>query len=232
MSSEIPYVYGNKILISKESIEYNIHTWQDKTVSDLFLVEKFYDLIEENFSILDIGAQSGAFTLLSKFFPKTKWYSFEPDPTNYNLLVENLSINHIDNVTPFNYGLSNKVGNDELMVCKSHRGLNSYGKLINRFDVSSEDTLCINTPINTIDNLFFNERIDLIKIDTEGCEYNILQGGKEVIMKNKPKILLEYYESNLNQFGNSLSDLHQLIDELDYEVVEFFSGDILIQSKL
>ncbi len=225
---EVSYVYGKKISISLNSLKLNEHTWQDNAISDLSIVEKFYNLIGEDFTILDIGAQSGAFTLLSKFFPKTKWYSFEPDPVNYDLLVENILINSITNVHTFNMGISNEIGNAQLNVCENHRGLNSYGEKISRFD----NALIISTEINTLDNLFLNKKIDLIKIDTEGCEYNILEGGKKVIEKNKPKILLEYYEQNLIQFGKNFIDLHNLLEELNYEIVQSFGSDILIQSKI
>jgi FkbM family methyltransferase len=230
-NKEIEYAYSNKILISPNTKENNNYTWIDHSVNDLHLVEKFYDLIEEDSVILDIGAQSGAFTLLSKFFPKTKWYAFEPDPNNYDLLIENLEINSITNVIPFNIGISNKIGNDELKICKSHRGLNSYGNSISRFDLNSDNAIIVDTIIDTIDNLFLDQNIDLIKIDTEGCEYNILHGGKNVIEKNKPKILLEYYEQNLLQFGKNFYDLHKLFDEMNYEIVESFGVDVLIQYK-
>lgn len=229
MNHQIKYIYGNTIIVSQESIDFNEYTWQNETVSDLYLIEKFYDLIFENSVILDIGAQSGSFTLLSKFFPKSKWYSFEPDPINHDILKKNIEINSISNVSLFNIGLSNEVGSSDLKSCKSHRGLNSYGNSITRF--SENDFEIFHTQIDTIDNIFLNEKIDLIKIDTEGCEYNILDGGKNVIMKYKPKILLEYYEENLMQFGKNFKNLNELISELNYEIVEFFSDNILIQSK-
>jgi FkbM family methyltransferase len=231
MNKEVVYAYGNKISISSDTIENNPHTWNDQFANDLYLVERFHDLIKEDSVILDIGAQSGLFTLLSKFFPKTKWYAFEPDPFNYDLLVKNLTINCITNVNTFNVGVTNKIGNDELKICRSHRGLNNYGNSISRFDLNSDDSIIVNTPTDTIDNLFSDQNIDLIKIDTEGCEYNILCGGKNVIEKNKPKILLEYYEQNLLQFGKNFYDLHKLLDEINYEIVESFGGDILIQYK-
>lgn len=228
---EVVYAHGNKILISLDTLEYNCYTWNNQSANDLYLIERFYDLIKEDSVVLDIGAQSGAFTLLSKFFPKTKWYSFEPDPVNYDLLVKNLTINSITNVNTFDVGISNKIGNDELKICRSHRGLNNYGDRITRFDSNSDDTIIVNTPIDTIDNLFLDQNVDLIKIDAEGCKYNILCGGKNVIQKNKPKILLEYYEQNLLQFGKNFCDLHKLIDEINYEIVESFGQDILIQHK-
>ena len=225
------YAYGNKISISSDTIENNPYTWNNQSANDLYLVERFHDLIKEDSVILDIGAQSGLFTLLSKFFPKTKWYAFEPDPFNYDLLLKNLTINGVTNVNTFNIGITNKIGNDELKICTSHRGLNNYGNRISRFDSNSDDTIIVNTPMDMIDNLFQDQNIDLIKIDAEGCEYNILCGAKNVIEKNKPKILLEYYEPNLLQFEKNFCDLHKLLDKINYEIVEAFVGDVLIQYK-
>ena len=41
--------------------------------------------------------------------------------------------------------------------------------------------------------------ISYIKIDTEGMEFEILKGGKEIIQKFKPVISLEQKKLNLNQ---------------------------------
>lgn len=231
MFKEINYVYDNKIFVSLDSIEINNHTWENETISDLNLIESFYDMICDDFVILDIGAQSGCFSLLSKFFPNTEWYSFEPDPTNYELLIKNLELNNINNVNSFNVGISNKIGNQKLKILKNHRGLNNYGENLIRFRIDDPNVICIETPVDTIDNLFYNKKIDLIKIDSEGSEFNILEGGKDTLIKYKPKILLEYYEPNLNQFNKTFKDLHNLFDDLGYQITKSFGSDVLIESK-
>lgn len=61
---------------------------------------------------------------------------------------------------------------------------------------------------DTLDNIFFENDIDVnfIKIDTEGFEYYILEGGKKTICKNRPIIQLEcdITEEKMNDMIKSL----------------------------
>lgn len=74
----------------------------------------------------------------------------------------------------------------------------------------------INT--NTLDNLFLNKNIDLIKIDTQGSEYEIVEGGLNFIKQNKPLLFLEtwsfkYYE-NIKLFDQIIAQLRTVNYEL------------------
>lgn len=215
MIYQYPYVNGTEISVSKKSVYQNSSWTTEGFVWDLNTIQKFADCIEDDFVILDIGAQTGTFSSLAKLYPNTKWHLFEPDPWNYSLLKENLNLNNIQNTILYEEALSNDIGNSILNICPSHRGLNTLGKKLIRF--SEEDSIQHQVKTNTIDNLFLNTKVDLIKIDTEGSEYDILRGGIETIKKYKPKILLECCR-NLNQFGYEKQDLYDLINELEYEI--------------
>jgi FkbM family methyltransferase len=224
----IDYIFDKKIKISKNSLKYNPFTW-NSPVYQKETIEFFYNLIQENFCILDIGAQSGAFSLLSQYFPTTKFYSFEPDPISYNCLLENININNITNIIPHPVALSSKSEEGILNINNSHRGLNTLGSSLLRF--SEEDNEKIKVKIETIDNLFLNNKVDLIKIDTEGAEYDILLGGINTIEKYKPKILLEYFDLNLRQFGRNIEQLNELIFSINYKITWIKEDNILIESK-
>lgn len=225
-----PYIKGTEILVTKQTSVDNVYTWHpDVGLTELELLEKFIPYIKDDSVILDLGAQSGCFSLAGKYYPNTTWHAFEPDPLNYSLLVDNLKLNDVKNVNTYEVAMSNSVGKATLKSCISHKGLNTLGENVNRF--SKEDSTDYIIETNTIDNLFLNTKIDLIKMDTEGSEYDIIKGGLLTIEKYKPKMLLEYCEDNLNQFGKSRNDLNKLIEEIGYEVSWEFSENILIQSR-
>lgn len=224
-----PYVNGKTIVVSKQSVEKNRYTWEENGIYELDLIQKFASYIENDFTILDIGAQSGCFSLLAKFYPNTKWHSFEPDPVSFNLLIDNLHLNSINNVITYNQALSDNVNTSILKVCNDHRGLNTLGKNLLRF--SEQESSDVSVQTNTIDSLFLDTKIDLIKIDTEGSEYDIIIGGMETIQKYKPKILLEYYDENLRQCEKTLQDLNDLIERLNYEIVWQHDANAIIQHK-
>jgi hypothetical protein len=62
------------------------------------------------------------------------------------------------------------------------------------------------------------EKVDLIKIDVQGYEKFILEGGIETIKKHKPIMIVEFEEFQLNKFGYGSKNLFDTIRKLDYEI--------------
>lgn len=235
---EFPYINGTKISVSENALYLNsswVHPskddkWNTHFVWELDVVQKFADQIQDNFVILDIGANTGTFSLIAKYNKTTTWHLFEPDPFNYSLLEENLQINNIRNSVLYDEALTDKVGDGILKICPNHRGLNTIGVDVKRF--TEDETINHPVKFNTIDNLFLNTKIDLIKMDTEGSEYDIIRGGFETIKKFKPKILLEYNPGNMSQCGHTVDELNILIEKINYEVFWFDNGEnLFIQSR-
>lgn len=232
------YVNGNEISVSENSVYYCsawVHPSKDSNfdepfVYELNVIQRFVDEIKDDYVVLDIGANNGSFSLAAKYYPNTKWHCFEPDEFTFSLLEENLKINNIENVVMYRDALCDKIGDSILNVCHSHRGLNTLGTNLQRFQKSDSFEYKVKT--NTIDNLFIDTKIDLIKIDTEGSEYDIIKGGIETIKKYKPKILLEYNGTNMSQCGHTMEEFNSLINEINYETFWFDGGEnLFIQSR-
>ena len=80
------------------------------TLTNVWMINE-YDIedfeINVNDTVIDIGAHIGLFSLLVSQRCKTgKILSFEPVRENFDLLVSNLKLNHIENVLPFNMAVS------------------------------------------------------------------------------------------------------------------------------
>lgn len=153
--------------------------------------------IKKGDTIIDAGANIGYFTL---FFSKLvgeegKVIAFEPDPTNFDILKKNIKLNGITNVELVKKGISNR--NESMKLYKS--------------DVSGGHSLIKNewgkefTTIQTVtlDDYFNDQKIDLIKIDVEGFELEVIEGGTKLFNNNKKiKIISEfggYYYKKSNQ---------------------------------
>ena len=218
------YVFDKNIFLSPESINHNPHTW-GRGIWQKNVIEYFYNLIEDETCVVDIGAQSGAFSLLAKYFPYTEFHCFEPDPTNFSLLEKNIALNELSNIAAYQLALSNTIGPQILNTNISHSGLHTLGKSPN----FGSNPIEVHT--STLDDFFEDKKVDLIKIDTEGGEYNILKGGIDLITTYKPKILLEYHEGNLSQFNISLQDLNELIESIGYKIEWLYEDNALIIPK-
>jgi FkbM family methyltransferase len=167
--------------------------------------------------ILDIGANTGLFCLLPVINHAVSGFAFEPNPEVYELLKRNLALNNLaGKIQTFPFALADKTGSVLLKIplsgCDS--GLACLGTPM-RFTLFRE----ISVPVDTLDNILARKRVnrvDLIKIDTEGCELFVLRGARETLRRFRPDIMLEYNESNTLQFGYKPDETAHLLAEYGY----------------
>lgn len=122
--------------------------------------------------VLDIGANIGiASNYLSNRFPNARIFAFEPVPANFAILSRN--VESLGNVRPFQKALGAQDGSFEMLHSDSVENLGGYSfhaagsnaeKLI-RVEVREARSMMREIGI---------ESADIIKIDTEGSEYDIL----------------------------------------------------------
>jgi FkbM family methyltransferase len=60
------------------------------------------------------------------------------------------------------------------------------------------------------------QRIDIIKVDTEGAETIVLRGGEASIRKYRPVLMLETVDGHLRKMNSSLAELESLLSSLNY----------------
>ena len=154
-------------------------------------IVKKYSKYIENKDILDIGSNVGFFTeAIIKNFKYKSIHLFEPSKIYLEHSKQLLS--HYDNIYFNNYGLSNK--EEEKILYKStssNLGWNTFlikdpnqpDSFINNMDKE-------NCMLKILDN-YEIDNVDFIKIDVEGFENKVLEGGMKLIEKYKPYILIE-----------------------------------------
>ena len=218
------------IEVTDETLDITPYTFsRDGILSEQNSLYQFFNDIDKTkpYNIIDIGAQSGLYSLFSKYLPLSKFYAFEPFPATFKILNENLLLNGIQNVSTYRMAISDKKGPAVLNTSLSHNGLHTLGENPLRF----YDVLSIPVETTTLD-IFFKDlgiSIDYIKIDTEGYEYYILKGGLDIIKKYKPIIQIEYYVTNMHQCNVSEVMMQNLIDELGYYISEHTEEEYLLK---
>ena len=137
----------------------------------------WFDFNQKNIKIIvDIGALIGSFTLWAQEqWPDAKIYAFEPDKESYDYLLKNIKeVNSKKKIFAFNEAIW---GTDEEL--DFHRfeitpGNNSV-LYHNRPFVEGSEKIVKITPKKMLDVMKqVGGKIDLLKIDCEGAEYNIL----------------------------------------------------------
>ena len=137
--------------------------------------------------IFDIGANMGIYTSwLAKHYEKTATvYAFEPVKLNFDYLLKNLEKNRVSNVRAYNIGFFSKNTRMELGMPfnKDSRktGLYTYkgprDNVIKRKDLVTCTFKKLNEFI--LDNNI--EKIDIVKMDVEGAQYDILSSSIDIL---------------------------------------------------
>ena len=116
--------------------------------------------------------------------PKGKVDAFEANPDVFNKLFENAFINGFKNIiTCHNNAVFNEAKTLDF-TWNSHR--DGSGRIVTTNQPGKAEKSCQIKSV-VLDDLFADQPIDLIKIDTEGAEPFVLEGAKRII-ENNPKI--------------------------------------------
>ena len=138
---------------------------------------------------LDIGSHGGMYSIiLKKKFKELNVLSFEPDKQNRYQLYGNIFLNNLENeILIFDYGLSDI--NKEVSFGLRKEG-NRGGKSIKE-DGSEKIT------VKSLDKLsLFENKKCFVKIDVEGHEKNVIDGGKKFFKNNKCLSQVEILNKN------------------------------------
>jgi FkbM family methyltransferase len=171
----------------------------------------------------DVGANVGLYSIaLAQRFPDSKVIAFEPIPYTYSELKHNLELNHIENVTPYNMGLSDHPRNAPFYFDPTASGAASGAPLGSEFGVT-ETLVC---PVDTLDN--FVDRIgcspDFIKCDVEGGEFQVFRGATSVLEHAKPMIFSEMLRKWSKRFGYHPNEIIAFLQQFGYQCFVLSEG--------
>jgi FkbM family methyltransferase len=224
-------------LIEKDIIEKKIEKIEDSFFnSDLWLKNKNFK------SVIDIGANEGQFAeKFSKLFPEAIFYCFEPLNEPYEKLKEKFSNNGKFNF--FNFALGNvngkiKIQRNEYSPSSSILPMRAEHK--NAFDFARKE-FAEDVNIRILGNVFKNVEIErpyLLKIDVQGYELPVIEGGTGIV-KNAEIIIIETSFVELYEGAPLFNDIYKKLNNLGFEYIGSFEqllhpsdGKILQQDSI
>jgi len=200
------------------------------------LEEQF--LLELNLNgktVYDIGGWEGIFALFfSRKVGRTGYvYTFEANPINFSKINRNIDLNKISNVTIYNIGLGSQ-------TTKSIFKYNTLDTARGSFDKDIQDTFAgtiasVEIEINTLDEVRHTMDIkqpDFIKIDTEGFEYDILLGMKNILANVCPDIFLEIHGNDQTFKAKNLLNIVQYLSGYNYSFYHVETKEYLNRDRL
>ena len=154
----------------------------------------FRQMLRPGMHVLDIGANIGYYTMLSASLvgPGGSVTAIEPNPASAKLLEASRRANSFDNVVVIQVAAGRELG---LLTLHG-----SYGNVMTSAAPEGAAALINSTTVPTfrVDDLIpRDKKIDFVKIDVEGAEYNALLGASELIKRCHPTIVSEFSPSTM-----------------------------------
>lgn len=167
----------------------------DESIINLWVWESHIsELIKKSLkeweTFLDLGANIGYMSLLASIIVGENWkvLSFEPSKTNFQKLNQNISLNKILNITPYNYGVWNKNSIETLFYKTNNPGGSSIVNV-----GQNKNTIQEEIEIIKLDDFIKDEQINFIKMDIEWFEYFAIEWMLWILKNDKDiKMIFEY----------------------------------------
>lgn len=157
-------------------------------------------------TIIDIGANIGAAALFFAIsYPQARVFAFEPAPQTYSLLAQNTQ--WIDRIMTFNFGLDDQDRQANLYLGAQDSVTNS----VHSSQLNTADTIEVTLRnIRAVVSELSVDKIDILKLDTEGCELPILRSLADYI-PHIGVVFVEYHsETDRLEIDRLLSNSHIL----------------------
>ena len=163
---------------------------------------------------VDVGAHTGdVLEEIVRIAPEGHHVAVEPLPAH----AEDLR-RRFPQVDVHHAALASRAGTAEFTVVTSNpqlSGLSDRG-------FAGEDTETIAVPVKRLDDLVDPDRsVALLKVDVEGAELGVFEGGLEMLRRDRPTVVFEHGVGGSDHFGVTPGDVHDLlVDEVGLRIFD------------
>ena len=195
------------------------------------VIKEIKSTLNNGSTFIDGGANIGFFSLIASKIvgPTGTVIAFEPTPSTFNYLKKNININRINNIIINDKGLSSsekqlpfllKSNNPEAnhIISKEDESLHDENEII-KISTISIDKYCDENKI---------KKIDLIKLDIEGQEFEAIKGAREILSINQNVKII--FELNIAFKKNGIEFAKEIFTELNK--LNFFNFETLLNPRI
>lgn len=245
-AARIPYIiatlfYGKKPrIITRQGIKYEVDLSEGIDLS-IFIFGKYQEHVTKNKLLkfpkdsvfIDVGANMGVMSLkFAQLAPEGKVYSFEP--THYSLarLKRNLELNpqlasRIEVVNSFVSSKTSANANIKAYASWKVNGTRTEDAHPVHLGIAKSTEGVGSTSLDDFCQRKSLTKITLIKIDTDGHEYDVLLGARETIKKYRPQIIFEAGIYAMTEKKIDFSFYVKYFNELEYSLFDSIKAEEL-----
>lgn len=181
---------------------------------------------------VDVGANIGAFCLsMAARYPHSQVYAIEPSDFAHAKLQANLKLNpdlmgRVHILKAFLGAQSSPPATSEVYarwpLCTEVGQLHRVH--------GGQAMQATNTPRWTLDEWAEScnlQRLDLIKIDTDGFEWDVLRGARQTLLAMRPTVVFEVGQYLLAEHNVRFADIYQFFLEMNYQLTDTRTHKVL-----
>nr|WP_290668568.1 FkbM family methyltransferase [Ardenticatena sp.] len=186
----------SSIITLRSGYKFKVRGLMDVWIVKETCLDRLYEAssikIEDGWTVVDIGAGIGDFSILvAKENPNCRVFAFEPFPESFRLLQENLNLNRVSNVTAFQMAVGAESG--KMLLAAT-------GEAVQHTTTHNDSPVGVaTTEVRgiSLDEVFESNGLaycDFLKIDCEGCEFEVLFNASSSTLERIGHICLEYHD--------------------------------------
>jgi len=164
--------------------------WGPNIVNEVFGTNSYKKTLGEfdinGRDVIDLGASIGDSIIFFSIMGARKVYGFEPFPPFYALAVRNIKKNNLENSCQVVKSAVGAQKGDFLVDSTYDKMLGVYSE---KFETGEK------IPISTLEEIVENYKINkgVLKLDCEGCEYEVILNADNKVLRHFDYILMEYH---------------------------------------
>lgn len=201
-----PYHLDTKTILYGKPIRINSPYWYLHGLREIFFEESYhFNSLRQQPVIIDCGANIGlSIIFFKKCFPDSKITGFEPDPEIFTMLEHNISSFKFQDVELYQKAVW--VSNGTISF-STDEGVG--GSILN---ASRHDRVVRTIRLR---ELLENRKVDFLKLDIEGAEYEVLKDCKD-LLPNIESIFVEFHASSNSE--QKLDEVISILKESGFRV--------------
>ncbi|GAB4577672.1 MAG: FkbM family methyltransferase [Anaerolineales bacterium] len=210
----LPFRRAPLTLHLRNGLRFRVQTLMDVWIIKETCLDRDYEThgtqIQENWTVLDIGAAGGDFAILTaREHPRTRVLAYEPSPTSFAVFQENIRLNGVKNILAFPQAVASTSGT---------LSLSTAGAAVQHSTTQVSTEAAVQVQAITLEDVFGTnqlERCHFLKMDCEGGEFDILLNARPETLARIERICLEYHDG-FTAFSHT--DLQNHLQQNGYQV--------------